>query len=525
MGRKRKGDKRAGKKAPRRLFRKLRSTRNDTQIVLEYYQAAFLDILEEIHENNLLREGFSRERHSFWGVVPPGTYSTEKGQELVDSYLSSLEREFESRISRFSTAYWLHLYRRISPRPIGRDKDPTTIYLTRAVLDAAIQKWGATSFCSRIASSHTVSESAILRGRLVGEIGALVLRNMRRDPQLVLTDFGTQEYVEAIELEKLAYEVWRSMAMRRVLGKGARLVVGDHPEIVRDERSDELDELVISYDRRTSPSQVTATGTVFDEAPRSNVPGRVFLPRYNVTDVPFEQLRGLFEHFLHAELKVGAGGPNFIWVPYSLRLFYEAHIPLSRAFASGNGVSLESVVGTIGTIALTAFSRWISDPAFFFLRHWQRAYDGPQDLDEYTQMLVERMPWSLRQLRLSFAADQVDVRSAVGYLTLRDDARAEIGIGFSGPHSVFLPTEGGRVFIDYAHLIDRLYYLFHGVSIPDQNFKGDALEALTRGGCSALPAGELKGRDGTSRQIDAAFDLGDTLIIVECRASARSIAV
>jgi hypothetical protein len=40
---------------------------------------------------------------------------------------------------------------------------------------------------------------------------------------------------------------------------------------------------------------------------------------------------------------------------------------------------------------------------------------------------------------------------------------------------------------------------------------------------SALPVRACKGHDGSSKQIDAAFDLGELLLIVECKVKATSI--
>src|SRR5262249_45393480 len=100
----------------------------------------------------------------------------------------------------------------------------------------------------------------------------------------------------------------------------------------------------------------------------------------------------------------------------------------------------------------------------------------------------------------------------------------DIDVGYPGPHSVFLPCGQDYKFIDYAHLWRRLYHLFHQVTPSDQNFKGEALEIFTRGERSVLPSGELKAVDSTSRQIDAAFGIGELLVIAECRAVARSIA-
>jgi hypothetical protein len=68
-----------------------------------------------------------------------------------------------------------------------------------------------------------------------------------------------------------------------------------------------------------------------------------------------------------------------------------------------------------------------------------------------------------------------------------------------------------------------MYHLFFGLDVPDQRFKGALLENLVRRGHSALPMGEIKAPDGSGRQIDAAFALGDTLVIVECKALGRSL--
>jgi hypothetical protein len=92
----------------------------------------------------------------------------------------------------------------------------------------------------------------------------------------------------------------------------------------------------------------------------------------------------------------------------------------------------------------------------------------------------------------------------------------------AGPHSFFLPS-GNRIFTDYAWIAQRLYRLFHGLKVDDQNFKGDALEVLIRRGPSVLPIKPCKGADETSKQIDAAFDLGELLLIVECKVKAISI--
>ena len=76
-------------------------------------------------------------RNRFWELIPLGIYSTDKAREFLNSYLVSVESELSNHINKCSLAYCLHLYRRLSPGPIGVDNQPATIGLTRAVLEAA----------------------------------------------------------------------------------------------------------------------------------------------------------------------------------------------------------------------------------------------------------------------------------------------------------------------------------------------------------------------------------------------------
>jgi hypothetical protein len=499
-----------------------------TVLVLEYYQLAFLSIVKELSVPGRYSPAPSAKRRSFWQLIPPGLYSPVKGQEFVHLYLRSLEDDLRTRTSQQSIAYWLHVFRRLAPTPIGRDTSPTTVLLTRAALEAAVQKWASFALCGRVAHSDRVPPSAILKGFLIATRDEQTLAFLRAQPQLVLTDFGAPEYLAALETEKLGYEVWRSMALLRILGKGAQLEVGDAEELVHDNRSDELDTLVRHYDQRGGGlPTATATGTVFEHAFQERSAGVVVLPHYNVEGITFAQLRPLFQRFLGRPLGTpgGQGGPNFVWLPFNLRTFYEAHQPFSAAFRETHGVALESVLAVIGTICRELFLAWLEQPERHLLRLWQRAYDGPLRLAEYEETIRVNVPLALAALQLPFDPASLDVRAGVEFLTLREDRRQDIGISYSGPHYVFLPAGEERVFADYAYLWLRLYHLFHGVSVPDQNFKGDALERSVHRGESVLPTGELKGCDGTRRQVDAAFALDDILVIAECRAVTRSIAV
>ena len=62
----------------------------------------------------------------------------------------------------------------------------------------------------------------------------------------------------------VAYEVWRTAANLRAIGKGATLVVDDSEARFWDNRSEELNKLFKFYDERNRLDSVAATGAVFD---------------------------------------------------------------------------------------------------------------------------------------------------------------------------------------------------------------------------------------------------------------------
>jgi hypothetical protein len=159
------------------------------------------------------------------------------------------------------------------------------------------------------------------------------------------------------------------------------------------------------------------------------------------------------------------------------------------------------------------------------VRYWQRAYEGPSQRSYVISEIRRFLPSALEYLGSKDDTANVDVEGAFRFLELDASKRDSIDILLWGPHSIFLPYGDDRVFIDFAWTGRLLFNIFFEVQMDDQNFKGDALEKLVRKGASVLPTGECRSLSGARRQIDAAFEIRDTLIIVECRAVARSFGV
>ena len=128
----------------------------DILFMLDYYQRPFWLMHQENKQSH--EDFFSPHpiRNRFWQLIPYGVYDSDKARELLNSYLLSIESELSKHIEQCSLAYCLHLYRRLSPGPIGIDKQPFTIGLTRAVLEAAFQKYASLVLCEKIAESASI---------------------------------------------------------------------------------------------------------------------------------------------------------------------------------------------------------------------------------------------------------------------------------------------------------------------------------------------------------------------------------
>lgn len=399
--------------------------------------------------------------------------------------------------------------------------------LVRATFEAAVQKYGSFNSCDRVALSDEVAPDKILRGILMGAEFQGLWRAMKANPQLVLTDFGVEEMQGLYDAEKLCHEVWRSAAALRILGKGASLIVERTSPYFRDNRSDELDHLVTVYDNRNRELSVTATGTAYEQ-PGAHVSseGWVLIPTYNVYGVPARKFNKFFRRFglQIVSPPYGAFVSNFLWAPFDLHSYYTAHKPFSSAFANHHGVSLESMLVVLASLLLRVFHIWTKEKGRV-VHYWQRAYDGPYRRSFVEQDLKAFLKWGIRSLGLSASPGEIDVGGALKLLELTVGKRALIDLAVPGPHSVLLPFNADRMFIDYAWCAPTLYNLFYGVKLEDQNFKGAALENLVRTRKCVLPEGPCKSLKGESRQIDASFAIGDTLAVVECRAIARSFGI
>jgi hypothetical protein len=491
---------------------------------IEYYQPTFARISEEMKTRTYDINSPHSLRASFWSLASSGAYDPISGRAIVSTYLSRVEKEMERVISRQSIAYWLHVYRRIAPYPIGENESPATVFLVRKSLEAAISKYGRSTLCNRIGFSNEIPIESVLRGAFTEERFEPVRRRLREQSQLVLTDFGVVQMEEVYDLEKLAYECWRCGATLRILGKGAGLNVLHEFPYFLDTRTEWLDRLVRIYDQRQQEFTVTATGTAFSSAAADeDRSGCIALPSYNVAHLPLGNYAALLEQAGIEELGNPEECSNFIFDSFNIKSYFEAHQPFSEPFRETHGVSLRDVILVLVALALGILRRWSIDKYEVF-RYWQRAYDGPVSKGTLEAAILGLLPASGELLGLQDDLSDVNVADVVRFLS-PTSRRQNIDVSLGDPHFVFLPSAPESVFIDYAWIDSILYNLFFGVQLEEQHFKGQILEQLVHRGKSALPTAPCNSLSTESRQIDAAFDLNELLVITECRAVGRSFGI
>ncbi len=496
-------------------------------LLIEYYQRPF-----RLFHEVLTRDGYQPQhshpaREAYWQHVSPDNYAGQSARDLLLRYLAVVEQQIQAIIAKHSMAYWVHLYRRLLPAAIGENTEPLTVLLTRASLEACIQKHAQPTPCDRIGISSDVPQSAILGGLLQAPDFALERGILAARPQLVLTDFGVPQLKEFYDAERLAYEAWRTGALLRMVSKRAPLRVSPDTPFVWDERSPDLAALVKSYDIRSmTPGSMSASaqGVVFPlQLDPCDHTGHCFLPQYNVRQLPVSTFKDLFRYHASATLAVDAI-PNFIWAPFALSTYLRIHAPFQQAFRTCHGCTLPAALVALYIFATSITASWKIGAGSNMWHSWQTAYRGPID----TNVLLEELRDARRLAcgALGIAEEHVpeeDLLRAFDFWGLANAKRIGIAVNWPGPHALLLPFDSARVFLDLAWARLRLDHLFHGLQVTDQNFKGSALERLVQAGELALPTIPLEASNNERRQIDASFAFGSRLVIVECRASAMSI--
>ena len=236
----------------------------------------------------------------------------------------------------------------------------------------------------------------------------------------MLTGFGVNELQELYDAETLAFDIWRCGAALRMSAKGAsvRVVGGDIG--FSDHRTEELNRLVESLDKRALGAfRASSSGVLFVAGGEGITGGLVLCPDYNVGGRSISAFtKGLDKAIGYPFTKDEA--TRFAWNPLNIGGYIRSHAPFSDAFTEKHGVRLEAVVGTIGALLASAYMSWrdrTSGVGALFA-HWRRAYVGPLPRAQVIRALQEALPQTLRWVAPDVQVDSSEVPAAVTFLEL-----------------------------------------------------------------------------------------------------------
>lgn len=493
----------------------------------EYYSLEFKKIALLIEEEGYDFSKIHKIRFHFWKDKRETQYSSEKSRDLLLLYFSCVENEIKNIIREKSIAYWLHILRRFAPIPISRERDNITVAITREILESAIQKYGIRSKCENIEYSNIITPDKILKGRLLDASYKNFVSSLCKTSQLVLTNFDKEEFIQFIEANKLAFEIWKCGAGLRTIGKGGYIVSVPEPEMYGLWMSDELSELIANYDRRIEDTKFdhSAIGNVFKTHINDRVSLResILLPNYNYNGYRLN----LFEKFFRIFYKANYPSitVNFVWTPFEIIKFYKSHIKFAGPFEEKYGFAFETVILAIICLCCFIWRRWKEAPKYTGVwRSWQRAYYGPIQNKSYViRCMMDELPQATLMLGVAPISVKSELEKAFDFFSLTEEKAEQISVMLHGPLSIFLPVQNDVFFIDYAWIEKILYNLFYRVNLSDQNFKGNALEKYIENSEAPISKKELIANNNSRKQIDASYDLGDGMLaIIECKAIGRS---
>jgi hypothetical protein len=511
-----------------------------TQIPFAFLEAKLADRLEEA----LTQRPTSIRSKFLLAKLPTNTeLQADVVWPVARELLDVLEAEMESVLKRHSVFFWLHVYRRIGVMlsPSHEDKtDERTVALVREIVELAIIKHGKAVEAWEFAKSDTIGVDRILGGFYsearasasgpdLDDIFGLIEDGFRKRPALVIQDFSEDDFVGIYYVEGIAYQYWRVTALMRTLGKGGRLKIGVDGDW-RWVGPDELEFLIRSIDERTDsvPFQFSLVGVWFDETKSDKGTERLnavlVCPRYNVERA---SVADFLSRLLGINIAVDAV-TNFLPGLLDLQVYLKAHEFLSAPFKKVHGFTLEGLISTLwatGSMLMLPdeliFDRKLNEEkqcyAANLLNLLQRGYKTLKVPDDATaaEGLVERMKLMKWPLEVPVA----EVQAVIRKLTLTPDVQNSIGLWSRGPRFLYIPAAHNHIAVDLQGIPAILATLFFRVA-HNQSARGTIFEEEFKSALSArgykLHSGELYTLNGSSRELDAAVRIGDSLLIFEC---------
>lgn len=430
--------------------------------------------------------------------------------EALEAYLIALEAEMASLVATHGTFWWMYMTRRLQPDPID-GSSAWTVSLYRRVLTLAVLK-------------HSAADATI----------EFEQRQMPDGPtSLVPHRLTPRDAIDVFSLEYLAHEYTAAVAAYRRAGKTERVEVWmDDFHAVADPVIEDLmqsvDDRVDQYGTLTGPYGASIDNELREVPHGAPRPLTLLEPHLNVNRRDGEQLAEVF----------GArfpGPPNYVPGFLVFDAYRAVLARFEQEFRDVIGLGPDVMLAGIWGIGMHLMHGLRTRP-YVAAQAFRTGYLVVRPGDQYEEFVADvatyvRYWWEgVRSELLSTEEAMEAAHAALEALTYTDDDRPGISLWDRLPFKVIIPGDPFTI-VDCSALGHALVGLFRAIGFLDggagnvkaRNFEDEVARRGRQRGLVAWEVDtELIGPDGTIRQIDASFVVGDCLWVVECKALSQN---
>jgi len=343
---------------------------------------------------------------------------------------------------------------------------------------------------------------------------------------LCLKNFNKEDYYEIFVLECLAYNYWWTTACLRRLYKGGNFVLNlaiqeKPPFYVYANPS--LEYLMMNYDDRAKKysENSTSSGIILNNE-RNQFSCNAVYPMYNVerlsiNEYPQDKLFNYNVVSIFDEVI-----PNFKWGSIDLYYYYHTYKFAEKRFLEKYKYSFESYIGIIYILLLHNSMNSMRNPRAGMMM-LQRAYAYYDSLEELEKVILQT--YFAIKAELPFKLQEDEVPQILDDMLL-PHVRTEISLATMGPQYPLISIED-CVIIDFYAIRNVLEYKMHsmesGKETKGHSFEYFVYERLTKSRFAMWKCmQELKGNDGTIKEIDISFIYKGYLFLGELKCHTQS---
>lgn len=521
---------------------------------LSYHQYAFQYLHKALHEKIhfvLIDKHRLRRRKLFLKKFKPGQLiDSDLAWQFARNLLDEYDNEMRQILSKRSSAFWLHVYRRIGVHLSSDHENKTdavTLALVRNIAELAIQKHGGLENKREFADSSLISPNIVLGGWMKKGFekhgstkaeGKKLFRGysklLKQERAIVIRNFGKKDLLGIYEIEGISYQYWRLTALLRSLGKGAKIQLDDEGEWHYLQNA-EMGKLIESIDRRNVSQNTFSSllGVWVDyellvdvgverqtRSEENKQDAAVFFPVYNVHRNDSSD----FFKLLGAHVPKGSI-MNFNPYYFYITNFFEAHAFMKPKFKMRHGFDFQIFLHSLAALSSFSilpqralYSETKSErEAIVLSSHMQTLTRGyhlfPGTLLDFCHRLKERISMQFHQeYRIE------ELLGVLNSITLNQQRQGMISLWSGGPKSLIIPGDNMQL-LDLTSLPSVLETLFlfmsDRVGTSGTVFERLFRDALTRRGFS-VDHGKKYSLTDEERELDAGVLINDCLYLFEC---------